>query len=150
MNFLKSQLDALPWLLFNTGESYYGWAVLKPQAKQSTQFAGRKKGKKGFISGKKEQYVQELVAQFKSTWKGQVFSGPLIAIFMYAFSWPKNEWGIMLYRDRRPDLDNLFKPAQDALEEFLFDDDSHIVIELGVKVWAETPTVGVKVSKILA
>jgi crossover junction endodeoxyribonuclease RusA len=62
-------------------------------------------------------------------------SGPLSAEITFYMPRPKSAKN-KVYCDKRPDLDKLVRATYDALTGIIFDDDSQIVSERAVKVYA--------------
>ncbi len=128
----------------------YLQADIKPEAKQSTRFT---KLGHAFTSEKKRKYVASLVEIFEAH-KIQLFTGRLRVTVVYSFLWRKSDkqkakqqsWA---YMDKRPDIDNLFKPVADALDKAnLFSDDSQIVEVRARKIRSSSEGIAIKIEEI--
>ena len=110
---IKKQLDSFETPL-TVLDSKYLYAEIKPQAKQSTSFGGGR----AYTPKKKRMYLDELALKLSQTFDGTPFVGSVRVAVVYSFPWRKTDkdreaWALM---DRRPDIDNLFKPLADCLE----------------------------------
>jgi Holliday junction resolvase RusA-like endonuclease len=143
---IRQQLDAFetPLTVIN---SKYLYAEIKPQAKQSTKF-GRGHS---YTPKKKRMYLEELATKLGQTFDGVPMEGQLRVAVVYSFPWRKTDkdrepWALM---DRRPDIDNLFKPLADCLEAVgVFGDDAQIVEVTIRKIRHDIPAISVKISSV--
>ena len=126
---------------------------VKPEPKQSTRFTitGH-----AYTDPKKKKYLQRLVQDFlKDLDKNFVpFDGRLRVSVVYSFPWRKSDSKISknqtwAYMDKRPDVDNLFKPVGDALQTAgIIKDDGQIVEVRARKIRSKSPGIGVKLEQI--
>ena len=143
---VRKQLDGFETSLVIV-ESKYFHAELKPQAKQSTSFGGGR----AYIPKKKRMYLEELSTKLGQCFDGHPFEGQVRVAVVYTFPWrrvDKNRetWALM---DKRPDIDNLFKPLADCLEAVgVFGDDAQIVEVTARKIRHDIPAISVKISKV--
>ncbi len=128
-------------------------ATIAPQPKQSTRFAA---SGHAYTSPKKRKYVNDLVSSFRECVGSgfTVFNGRLRVTVVYSFPWRKSDaktaknqsWA---YMNKRPDIDNLFKPVADALQKAaIIFDDGQIVEVRARKIRAEKPGVVCKIEQI--
>ena len=124
-----------------------------PQPKQSTRFTltGH-----AYTAPKKRKYLQDLVQQISGNIPKSfiIFEGRLRVSVVYSFPWRKSDaktakvqsWA---YMDKRPDVDNLFKPVADALQTAdVIRDDSQIVEVRARKIRSGSPGIGIKIEQI--
>jgi Holliday junction resolvase RusA-like endonuclease len=125
-------------------------AMIKPQAKQTTRFT---KFGHAFTPAKKRQYVADLVEMFKAHEIKQ-FEGRLRVTVVYSFVWRKSDAKIAkkqswAYMDKRPDIDNLFKPVADALQgSNVIKDDGQIVEVRVRKIRSPQDGIAIKIEQI--
>ena len=143
---IRRQLDEFSTHLV-VKDSQYLYAEIKPQAKQSTSFGqGR-----AFTPKKKRLYLAELSQKLGESFDGDRMEGQLRGAVVYSFPWRKTDkdrglWALM---DKRPDIDNLFKPLADCLEAIgVFGDDAQIVEVTARKIRHDIPSISVKISKV--
>lgn len=142
--------------------SYYMYAEIMPEAKQSTRFRkkGRQlKGKRGishsYPDPKKKKYQDNLIEQL-----GRSYNGPeriygsvrLTILYSFPFSKKQIEEGVMslvwtLMRSR-PDLDNLHKPVADSLLDVCLEDDATVVEVRSRKIRAAWTGVWMKLDEV--
>ena len=129
------------------------FADVKPEPKQSTRFtlSGH-----AYTSAKKRKYLEKLVQEFlRGIQKGFTqFEGRLRVTVIYAFPWRKSDSKLSknqswAYMDKRPDVDNLFKPVGDALQTAgIIKDDGQIVEIRARKIRTAIHGIAVKVEQI--
>ena len=111
-----------------------------------------------YTPAKTRSYERALAITAKTAMRGQrPLSGPL-AVTVTAFmtipaSWSAKKRDAALagaVRPGRPDVDNIFKGAADALNGIVFDDDSQIVDARIMKVYAESPLLRIEVREAQA
>ena len=128
-------------------------ANIAPQPKQSTRFAS---SGHAYTPPKKKKYVNDLVQLFRECMGPgfTVFNGRLRVTVVYSFAWRKSDaktaknqsWA---YMNKRPDIDNLFKPVADALQQAaIIFDDGQIVEVRARKIRAENPGIFCKIEQI--
>jgi Holliday junction resolvase RusA-like endonuclease len=127
--------------------SQYLYAEMKPQAKQSAAFGGGR----AYVPKKKRLYLEELSSKLAQSWNGVPIIGKVRVVAIYSFPWRKIDknptgWALM---DRRPDIDNLFKPLADCLEAIgLLGDDAQIVEMTARKIRHSIPAIYVRVDQV--
>jgi len=101
------------------------------------------------------QAKQNLVWYVKATYPLlEAFSGPLKVLFTFEMSiptsWSKKRRGRALksFHSKRPDLSNLIKFYEDALNEVFWDDDCLIATIEAVKIYSESPRTIIEVIEI--
>ncbi len=107
----------------------YTYANIKPKAKQSTRFS-----KKGFTYTKKDVslFLQEALRQLKQNCTSETkLNCPVRVLFVFSFQKKNTK---LSFKSTRPDLDNLEKPIQDCLSQFILEDDSLIVSKQSIKI----------------
>tara|TARA_R110002051_G_scaffold255522_1_gene314599 strand:- start:950 stop:1417 length:468 start_codon:yes stop_codon:yes gene_type:complete len=143
---IRHQLDSFSTPLLILASKYL-YAEIKPQPKQSTSF-GRGHS---YTPKKKRLYLEDLSAKLSQTFDGVPMEGKLRVAVVYSFPWRKTDkdreaWALM---DRRPDIDNLFKPLADCLEAIgVFGDDAQIVEVTIRKIRHDIPAISVKISSV--
>lgn len=128
-------------------------ADIPPQPKQSTRFAARGHA---YTSPKKRKYVNDLVSLFRECMGSgfTTFTGRLRVTVVYSFPWRKSDSKVSknqswAYMDKRPDIDNLFKPVADALQQAaIIHDDGQIVEVRARKIRAKNPGIFCKIEQI--
>lgn len=124
--------------------------MITPQAKQSTRFT---KFGHAFTPTKKRKYVADLVECFREHNIKQ-FEGRLRVTVVYSFKWRQSDKAIAktqswAYMDKRPDIDNLFKPVADALQASgVIKDDGQIVEVRVRKIRSPDDGIAIKVEQI--
>jgi len=129
-------------------------ANVKPEPKQSTRFtlSGH-----AYTDPKKKKYLQKLVQEFlrKLDDNFAPFEGQLRVMVVYTFPWRKSDAKVArnqswAYMNKRPDVDNLFKPVGDALQTAgIIKDDGQIVEALARKIRAESPGIYVRIEQLV-
>ena len=133
--------------------THYLSATVPPQPKQSTRFTvvGH-----AYTDPKKKRYVADLVASFRESVDDHFkpFTGRLRVTVIYSFAWRKSDakiakkqsWAFM---DKRPDIDNLFKPVADAMQAAeIINDDGQICEVRARKIRSGSPGIFVKIEQI--
>ena len=143
---IRRQLDEFNTTLIEQDFKYL-YAEIKPQAKQSTSFGSGR----AYIPKKKRLYLEELSKKLGESFDGQRMDGQLRVSVVYSFPWriadkERDIWALM---DKRPDIDNLFKPLADCLEAIgVFGDDAQIVEVTARKIRHDVPSISVKISSV--
>jgi len=126
--------------------TYYAWAAVKVQSKQSTRFSGH-----SYTDKKKRAYVDELANQLSGELRSANLAGPIGVTLLYSFPWNKEdrnkeiEWALMT---SRPDIDNLMKPVLDALQMKLAFDDGRVCQVKARKIRLLFPAVAVRLDVV--
>ena len=126
--------------------TYYAWAAVKAQSKQSTRFSGH-----SYTDKKKRAYVEELANQLSGELRSANLAGPIGVTLLYSFPWLKKdqelniEWALMI---ARPDIDNLMKPVLDALQTKLEFDDGRVCQVKARKIRLLFPAVAVRLDVV--
>lgn len=115
-------------VLQDSSKTFYGWAAVKPEPKQSTTFGSGH----AYTTGKKAKYLNELREQFRASFNEVTpWEGPVRLTILYCFPWRLKDEGYtaksILPMVERPDEENLSKPVKDALEGILYLNDSQVV-----------------------
>lgn len=119
MDYLKCKYSIL--------KSWVFWVPVKVQAKQSTSFG---KGH-AFVPTEKKKYVKYLHQEIAKQYNGKPLTFEVSLHVTYVFKFRKRDkrfeklgWMPMA---QRPDLTNLIKPVEDAMQGVCFLDDSQVV-----------------------
>ena len=130
----------------------------KPIAKARARF--RKYGKTYDPQEKeKERWQWEAKHQLNEQGLGplKLIGGPVNLRVSFVFQTPKNtpkkdmeklNNGIMMWHDKRPDLDNLIKFVKDCLNQFIYKDDSQVVYIAAMKVYGLHAETQVEIEEI--
>ena len=143
---IRQQLDSFDTPLLVLASQYL-YAEIKPQAKQSAAFGGGR----AYIPKKKRLYLTELSNKLAESWNGVPMMDKLRVSVIYSFPWrktDKNTDGFALM-DKRPDINNLFKPLGDCLEAIgVFGDDAQIVEVTARKIRHAIPAISLRVDQV--
>ena len=77
-----------------------------------------------------------------------LWEGPLRIIIRFGFLRPKSISKKVIWRDKKPDIDNVFKACADALEGIIYRNDSQIVGVKMTKKYSDTPGVSIQIEQI--
>lgn len=108
--------------------------------------------RKGFVSSHRtpqlKVWQETLSLTAKMAMKGRPkLAGPLRITFMFHYkAIKKSLWGA--WRTKRPDLTNLEKAIEDALQGVWYDDDSHIASKISTKKFGSRTGVEITVEEI--
>lgn len=134
-----------------------------PQPKQSARFRSVKIGNKSFVKSYQKKEVlnaekniaydikQQLPAGFKPI--SEAIKVKILFVFPPLTSWNKKtenifNSGVTLYKDKKPDIDNLQKLVCDAMQGVVYLNDSQIVDMHCVKIFGPVPMIEVTVKNI--
>jgi Holliday junction resolvase RusA-like endonuclease len=129
--------------------SFYLYASIKPQAKQSVAFG---KGH-GFTPPKKRAYLKNLGKKLAESYPTQMKVCGLVRLtVLLSFPWRETDcksllWALM---EESPDVDNLYKPVADSLQEICLKNDSQVVSIRVQKIRSEDVGILVKVEEVMA
>ena len=112
---------------------------VKPQAKQSTRFAGH-----AYTEPAKRRYSAQLRGMLLSRDLPEPFRGPVAVSLRFVFPCKRNPG----WHSAKPDIDNCAKPVLDAMRGVLFADDCAVVKLHAEKVsWRGEGCIVVRVSE---
>lgn len=143
---MRSNLDNL----WNIKQSYEFLLDVQPQVKQSTQFGSFR----AFTPAKKRQYQALVSRLLEDQFSGEKLCGPIkvTAVFSFPFRiedrlYKQLGWMPMV---EMKDIDNLLKPALDALSTIVYHDDCTVVDLHAVKIRSSKAVIYLCVEQVLA
>jgi Holliday junction resolvase RusA-like endonuclease len=127
--------------------SFYAYAEIKIQAKQSTQFG---KGH-SFTPKKKREYVEKLTKLLVDSYDGPKILGSVRLSVIYCFPWRKQDFKSLgwVFKGTRLDLDNATKPLMDAIQDRMFGDDAQVVEMRARKIHTGWQGIAVRVDEVM-
>ena len=128
--------------------SFYVWATIFPEAKQSTSFG---KGH-AFTPKKKRAYLKKLAELLKQSVDFEKICGTVRLTILYSFPWRNEDKPLRslgwIFMSERPDIDNLQKPLLDSLQKFCLADDAQVVEVKARKIRTSEPCIVVRIDEI--
>lgn len=133
-----------------------------PQPKQSARFRTVRAGEKTFVKSYQKKEVVENERNIAFDIKSKLpagfkpFDGPLKVTMLFVFpplsSWPQKKMaqmnaGATIYKDKKPDIDNLQKSVCDAMQGVVYINDSQIVDMHCTKIFGPVPMIEIEVKQ---
>jgi len=135
-----------------------------PLAKQSARFKSVKMGAKTFVKSYQKDEVVEKEYNIGFDIKSQLPLGfkpydcPLAMKVVFVFpplgSWTKKQKaaftsGITMYKDKKPDIDNISKLIFDSMNGIVFIDDARVVDYSAKKIFGDVPLIEIEISELI-